>query len=407
MKKISKLLLFLIIICSCSKKYSPIIKDYVDFLEQEHLSAKDYIFDLWTKYDVVMIHERDHADITQYDLFLDIIKDKRFIENVGCIFTELGTISIQDSVNRFIHKEFQSDSARYFTAIELYQNFTDDMFWNNTNIFNFLIELNKLNEGLLKHEKINLFVSDEPFPGWNNINSATEYNLWKKQKNQNDRDSIMAYNIINKVRELEKANIKRQKYLVIMNSRHAYNRDIEYTVFNNDVTNTGRYLFSYFKGNIANVLINNVVYKYPPVENDTCEKCSNRFPIQDGKWDAAFKVTNSDKIGFNFTGSPFGLDHFDQHQFSNHNLKYEDIFTGFVYYLPLEKHICMRGIPRHCETIFQEEYIRRFKIYSEVKKWEYDSLELEGQREKICRLDTFMRYDKIRAQYIVNNWIEE
>ena len=64
--------------------------EYEDFLADQHLSAKEYILSLFEKYDIVILCERDHREITQYDLILDVISDERFRAEVGNVYTEIG-----------------------------------------------------------------------------------------------------------------------------------------------------------------------------------------------------------------------------------------------------------------------------------------------------------------------------
>ena len=45
---------------------------YLDFLELQEKSAKEYVLDLFKEYDIVVLCERDHKEFTQYELFLDI-----------------------------------------------------------------------------------------------------------------------------------------------------------------------------------------------------------------------------------------------------------------------------------------------------------------------------------------------
>lgn len=66
------------------------IKAYVEFLEKPHLSAKDYIISLFDTYDFVIFVERLHPEETQYDLLMDVFADKRFQDQVGHVFHEIG-----------------------------------------------------------------------------------------------------------------------------------------------------------------------------------------------------------------------------------------------------------------------------------------------------------------------------
>ena len=59
------------------------IKPYINFLENNNfLSAKDYILSKFETYDIVIISERHHADMTQYEVILDVVKDNRFNGNI-------------------------------------------------------------------------------------------------------------------------------------------------------------------------------------------------------------------------------------------------------------------------------------------------------------------------------------
>ncbi|HET9825741.1 MAG TPA: hypothetical protein VFP87_10410 [Chitinophagaceae bacterium] len=65
------------------------IAPYISFLNNQTTSAKDYILNLFKNHDIVIVCERNHDEFTQYDLILDIVNDKRFIQTVGNVFTEL------------------------------------------------------------------------------------------------------------------------------------------------------------------------------------------------------------------------------------------------------------------------------------------------------------------------------
>ena len=70
------------------------VKKYTDFLAGQHLSPKEYVFELFKTNDVVILCESSHQESTAWDLISDIVLDKRFINNVGNVFTEYGAVSI-------------------------------------------------------------------------------------------------------------------------------------------------------------------------------------------------------------------------------------------------------------------------------------------------------------------------
>ena len=145
----------------------------------------------------------------------------------------------------------------------------------------------------------------------------------------------MAQNIIKTFDSIQKKS-KRKKALVIMNYRHAFSKS-----FYNDERNTGAILKEKYGRNFANILINNAcpTNQVKDDEKDKPKVFQNMTEvlIQDGKWDASFKIAKIENVGFDFQGSPFGKDYFDFFSYTNHKENYQDIFTGFIFYLPIEK----------------------------------------------------------------------
>ncbi|MGV8964266.1 MAG: hypothetical protein ACOH2V_12930 [Candidatus Saccharimonadaceae bacterium] len=55
------------------------IKPYVDFLKGEtFLSPKEYIFKSFEEKDIIVLSERLHPEFKQYEMIVELIKDKRF-----------------------------------------------------------------------------------------------------------------------------------------------------------------------------------------------------------------------------------------------------------------------------------------------------------------------------------------
>ena len=79
-------------------EFDPAITGYVRFLEQQHPLPVDYILGLFEKYDLVVICERAHAEVTQYDLIYSFVCDPRFQKQVKNIFTEVGTCALRPVV---------------------------------------------------------------------------------------------------------------------------------------------------------------------------------------------------------------------------------------------------------------------------------------------------------------------
>jgi hypothetical protein len=90
-------------------------------------------------------------------------------------------------------------------------------------------------------------------------------------------------------------------------------------------------------------------------------KETDLYAIQDGKWDAAFKKTGKDNIGFNFSGSPFGADTVDICPLSKPTI-YAGLFNGFVYYRPIDNWKLITGVNGFIDDDFSAEFLRRAKM---------------------------------------------
>ena len=98
--------------------------------------------------------------------------------------------------------------------------------------------------------------------------------------------------------------------------------------------------------------------------------------------------------GFDFKGSPFGEDDFDYFPFIRHGLRYQDVFTGFVFFKPLKEHRMSVGLPGLVDRAFLEKVTRCFalvgkKVTSEelekLEKAEISGYEASDCAEKIER----------------------
>lgn len=335
-------------------------KPYVSFLKDDHPSAKDYIFQLFDKYDIVVLCERDHVETTQYDLIYDVISDQRFVDNVGNIFSEAGVVTMQPYLDEFLSSDNLTEREVREKLVHIMTNLTFLPWWNKTNFYNYLKKLYALNQSLSDSCRIHHYLSDVPF-SWEGMTRA-KYRSFRKEF-LSERDKRMADRIETKFKEILDSDSRRKKCLVIMNYRHGFGpgKDPAGKILGD---NTCAYLYEAFSERTANVLINTVAFG----------KILNPYPIQRGKWDAAFKAMGNPSLGFDFAGSPFGKDQFDMSpEKAWFNCSYQDVFTGFVFFLPLEKHISELGIPG-LDDDFKDVYLSRAKCisdnYPSKEKWE-------------------------------------
>jgi hypothetical protein len=385
------------------------INVYTEYLNRyAHQTSKEYILSLFKKYDIVVLCERNHPESTQYDLIYEIVSSAYFINNVGNIFTEVGSVSNRQNTLDFIKTRFENDSIRLLKQAEIYRNGFFPPIWNNTNFYHFIGNLNILNNKLSPDRQINLFTSGSKNPI---TEQRADITGMKKYISENyfKRDSLMAHYIIETYDSLLlKSN--RRKALVIMNYRHAFAKSLS----NDGTINTGEYLQQHYGKKFANVYINNLAstLSIPAYEKSKPHifQCGEEIPIQSGKWDAAFRLAKKEDTGFNFVGSPFGKDSFDIWPYPTNN-NYEKLFTGFVYYLPLEKHKLSFGV---------KNFFTGADLDQIVKEWNLFNKALGQKDEKKCTpelkaaiIQEFTNehsngYANIEGyQTIINQWIDK
>ncbi|HEY5509335.1 MAG TPA: hypothetical protein VIK29_11725, partial [Paludibacter sp.] len=272
------------------------IKPYIEFLKTQHSTSEDYIISLFDKNDVVILCERFHPELTQYDLILNVCRNPKFIKNVGNIFIEVCTRSQEKNIYQLLHDSEVNESKTKQQILSICKNSSVHPLWENYNFPYLLNGLYGINKKLNTDKKINLYPSDLPL-NWFTMDS-TRYS--KLEKSFDNRDKIMSDYIISKFDSIRSSKGTRKKTLIIMNYRHAFGNSFSYP---NNVkpNNVGRFLFDKYNGKIANVLINTYAMTSARSDNDV-----STTAIQDGKWDASFKILNIENKGFNFKDSPFG-----------------------------------------------------------------------------------------------------
>ena len=332
------------------------IDEYVKFIKVHKQNPIDYILGLFKEYDIVILCERAHPETTQYELITNILKDKRFIEKAGHVFTEVGRSNLQPDIEDFLMNDRLSEENKKKRVLFLIRNLQHSPLWDYTNYFDLLNDIYDINKTLPLKKKIHLYPSNMPF-SWEGMTPEKYAEFYKKKPIV--RDKVLADQIIEKYKEILKSGTKRNKVLVIMNYRHSFpHLDVTIEVQERHIENVGGFLMEEFPGKVANVMLNSIRIL---AATDTDMSWT---ALQDGKWDAAFAMAGNPDMGFDFKNSPFGSDSFDYFPFQ-HDYTYNDIFVGFVFYKPLEKHVMQYGIPRIFDAEFIEEFTKRHRIKNE------------------------------------------
>jgi hypothetical protein len=363
------------------------VKKKLAFINNINTTPKEYILKLFQKNDIVVLSERYHPEMTQWNFIYDLVSDPWFIQNVGHVFTEYGASNYQDTVNKYFTTNFQNDTLLEMATTDLLRHEGQTMFWVNYNIFNFFKKINLLNNELPDSLKIREYFTDVDKYG-DNIKNFNDF----LKISDIHRDSCIASTIKNKFEDIQRDSL-RKKCLIILNYRHAFNNTTTYINKKSYVhyKNATSYLFHYFPNQTANVFLNTV----SPGENGILFQ-SFFANIQNGSWDKTFYLNNNKPIGFDFEDSPFGVDNFDMILNSGKRTKstYQDIFTGMVFINPLDSFWSKTGTLPYLTHNFKEEYSRRVSIMGEkvdninqlfdkINSWDTNSYNLNQSTKRL------------------------
>ena len=388
------ILMFCLLQASSLVKGQNSVNDYLNFLNNKQLSPKEYVFKQFETSDIVILGERDHRDTTQYDLILDILSDERFTNNIGYVYTEVGVINRTEWANTILKNQYVSDSEFEKELIKLYRQLDFNPLWDKYNMFKYLKGIYNINKILPIEKKISIGLTDCEFD-WDGM-TFQKYNAFEKKiyKEPFARDSIMASNFLT-LYEKQKSKNGKKKALLIQNQPHAVNINIDYK--NKKIKSTGSYIKERYGSNVKIILLNWFNYQ-------------EGLLTDDGKWDAAYELSNHKSVGFDLSGTPFGRTSY--HLNYEQNITYENIADGFLFYKPFYHFIAAIGIPNLVDDHFATELLNRSIIVSgEGSKRANDYIKSpmnakERLKKYYTNIRTFDCADNNRLKRQMKKWIK-
>lgn len=390
------------------------IPDYVDFLNKQQ-TPKEYIFELWEEADIIVLGERDHRDTTQYNLILDILSDKRFIENVGHLYLEVGVINATEKANDLISRNYENDNfSKKFVEFQMLEVW-HPMIWENYNRYQLFSGLNEINKNQAEDKKIRLGLIDMEF-SWDDMN-VEEYRKFKfdyMNRSYTAREKIMADNFLS-FYSAQQPRSGNKKALIITSREYAG----KFNVISKgvEIKRKAGYIKDIYGEKVKTVAIN--WYKWIPLSyerENTFNLLTNGLSAG-GKWDAAFELTNCNPVGFNLQDSPFGKDEYD-YPFDN-QLKWEDVFDGYIFYEPYYNFIAKIGFPCQLTSKQAKEIVHRLIIYDKtygnkknvrLLKWfgwvHKHQLKKDYSQQKEFPCVKYL-YDAEKMKEEMNQWLEK
>ena len=324
------------------------------------MPPKEYIFKLFEKSDIVVLGERDHRDTVQYDLIQDILADPRFAEQIGYVYTEVGSYNMNDDVNRLLQGSYPTEAA-FMDSLYAYYRKSETFYpiWEKYNRIKFLKGIYEINRTSPK--KIRLGLTDCEF-SWDEIRTVEDYKDFWKSPGLNDRDSLMAAHISEMYARQTPLNGKR-KALVITNQPHAINDSLILKKSNTVYGTQGWWMKRIFGEERVKIVVLNW-FDYNLFDG-------SNFPMTgDGHWDAAFELLECRPFAIDlkkYTIRRNGLQRFRRRY---HDQCKEQVLAGcgrWSYLLcPLYDHVAAWGIEGLVTKEFEPEIKRRLTIFFEA-----------------------------------------
>jgi len=379
------------------------IKPYIHFLESEKfLSAKEYILSKFEKYDIVIISERHHADMTQYEVILDVVTDYQFNGN---IYTEVGVTNMSEKINTFLLNSTLTQEEKERELLSIYRDIDFNLLWEKYNFYHLLSEIFEINKNRKEGDKIKIFPTDVAFD-WDEYTTSGEYAEFDKlldSQSWMDRDRIMGKNFVRLYERAKKENPERKKALVIQNTYHGYIRIPTYLPLPTepDIYSTGEYIFKTYPNQTTNIYINFLK------SVDGFKNLSNNGII-----DAAFEYTKKDNIGFDLKNTPIGNTKFDLYRFGGDydtNVDFAYIFDGMIFYKPLKELVLRLYIPNIYPKEFEEQFFYRVAI---IRNQTLEEARNDAENIKILKMinnPVETSLDKKKLDWIseqIRRWIE-
>lgn len=353
--------LLLIIFCAFTaialKAQPPSIEALRTCAAEKGIPPKEYIFKLFEKSDIVVLGERDHRDTIQYDLIHDILADPRFAEQVGHVYTEVGSYNMTDDVNRLLQGVYPTEAV-FMDSLYAYYRKSETFYpiWEKSNRVKFLKGIYEVNRTSPK--KIKLGLTDCEF-SWDEIRTVEDYKKFWKSPGLNDRDSVMAAHISEMYARQTPLNGKR-KALVITNQPHAINYSMTLKKTNTVYGVQGWWMKKNFGEEKVKIVVLNW-FDYNLFDG-------SNFPMTgDGHWDAAFELLQCRPFAIDLKNTPYGKTAYNglAGGTTSHVKEkcWQDVADGLIYYAPLYDHVAAWGIEGLITKEFEPEIKRRVTIF--------------------------------------------
>jgi hypothetical protein len=324
--------------------FSSLPKDttsFINYLKENGQDPKEFILDKLGKYKLVSFGEI-HRRKASWSFLQDVVKDKRFPDETGAIFMELGSDK-QGDIDKFMSNE-RIDSE---ILLNIFRDYIISG-WNDKDKFDFIESIWWINKNLPADKKIRILAVDTPRP----FKAFMSRDDMRKSDSKYNRDEYMADTIF--------------KYL-------ESNKDSRNALF---IIGTGHVCKA---SNTACSILNKkmpsltyTIFQHSP-QVDNYALIDKR--LRHGIFDYAFYRNGDKPTAFAIQNSPFGKEPFDGLYYEGVG-RYQDNYDGFIFFGSLDNEPNGEVLTELYSDDFIKELDRRYRLLGSNLKDEWGLIDL-------------------------------
>ena len=329
-------------------------RPFVDFLKKEGRNPKDYLLRVLAEHRLVVygeIHRRQWS----WDLCRSVINDKKFSQSTGTVFLEISSHK-QDQLDLFLSKETPDREL----ILDAFREIQIDG-WPDRGMFEFIMDVWKLNKTLPLKKRIRIVAADIPRP-FGRFKTAEE------QKNH--FDSLMNRNatMADVIEKNMRSGRDDRHGLFIVGTSHAFKSSapgLDSTPAIGPTQTAGSLLSARWpQGDVF------VVFSHQAIV-DNGGRIRGR--IRNGIFDQAFHLNGGAPVAFPIDHGPFGQEPFDalpETRYDSRAGTFADNYDGYIFLGPLDLEPNDYFLYELYSDDFVKELIRRANMEkSSVQDW--------------------------------------
>ncbi|MFR1237239.1 MAG: hypothetical protein ACLSC9_13085 [Barnesiella sp.] len=326
---------------------------FVNYLNEAGMEPEDYLLRMMEKHKL-LIYGEVHRRRISWELMKRVISDPRFYKTTGTVYMELSTDK-QKELDRF----FDNETIKPDIILSIFQDVQING-WYDRGMYEFILELWKLNKSLSPKDRIRVVAVDMPRP-FSSLYSKEEYSDFFD--NTEDRNNWMADQI---ERDMRSA-IHTQSHLFIVGCAHAYKSSVPGIASAASGEDARLTVAAQLAGRFKQEDVFTVFSHTAIISNNGVI----HGKIRHGVFDYAFMRTGYKPVAFSLQKSPFGMEPFDgiyEISYNESAGNYVDNFDGYIFLEPLENEEAEYIL----YDIFTDDYVQELKRRAVISDSEHE-----------------------------------